>query len=237
MTRLVGRRLAAASDPATREWWERYLKGALPFRGTKMADIRSVVHGVWDEKRLGEIDADTQIDLALSFLAKRYSEDKIAGVLVLAERLIDDLRTSDAPRLARSFELGHIQDWSTCDWYCVKVLGRFIERQDIRARARAIAAWRDADGLWQRRAAAVAFVYLARQGDSFFSGFTSLLLKVCATNVKSPERFSQTSVGWLLRELSHAEPERVAAFVEKHRGSMSREAEKAAMAKLGSLKR
>jgi hypothetical protein len=36
--------LAEHADPATKDWWEGYLKGAIDFRGVKMAGIRSVVH-------------------------------------------------------------------------------------------------------------------------------------------------------------------------------------------------
>ena len=86
--------------------------------------------------------------------------------------------------------------------------------------------------MWQRRAAAVSFVNLAPQGERYFDGFTDLLLTVCASNVADPARFSQTSVGWLLRELSSGEPTRVQDFVDEHRGSMSREALKAATARL-----
>ncbi len=115
----------------------------------------------------------------------------------------------------------------------MKVLGRFVDSgYDRRARAEAIAGWRTAATLWQRRAAAASFVNLAPQGERFFDGFPDLLLTVCAANVADPARFSQTSVGWLLRELSKADPGRVQEFVDEHRGRMSREALKAATARL-----
>ena len=116
----------------------------------------------------------------------------------------------------------------------MKVLGPFVERgPDRRERAEAIAGWRQAEGLWQKRAAAVAFVDLAPSGDSVFPGFSRLLLSVCAANVRDPARFAQTSVGWLLRELSRAEPALVARFVDDHRDLLSREAHRMAVARLG----
>ena len=225
--------LRAAADDKTREWWERYLKGAVPFRGVPMATTRRVVHEAWESTGVDRLDPGAQIELALSLFAEPYSEDKLAGVLALGERLLDHLTIDNVPALARPFEAGHIADWSTCDWYCVKVLGRFIgQGEDRRPRAEAIAGWRDGATLWQRRAAAVSFVELAPQGEGFFEGFTELLLTVCASNVTDPARFSQTSVGWLARELSGAESSRVQRFVQEHRGSMSREALKAATARL-----
>jgi 3-methyladenine DNA glycosylase AlkD len=100
-----------------------------------------------------------------------------------------------------------------------------VER-DLPARevADAIAGWRDARALWQRRAANVAFVGAARRGDQNFPGFTRLMLDTCAVTVRSEERFAQTGVGWLLRELATAERAAVLAFTEEHLGLLSREA-------------
>ena len=229
----LSRRLERAASARTREWWERYLKGAVPFRGAPMAAVRAAVHETWAEHGVDRAPRDEQIELALRLFSERFSEDKLAGVLVLGERLLPALTLADVPRLARPFADGSIADWSTCDWYCVKVLGPFVAAgDDRRERAEAIAAWRSAETLWQRRAAAVAFVNLAPRGEEFFAGFTALVLWVCAANVRDPARFSQTSVGWVLRELSRAEPQAVAAFVAAHAGEMSPEARRTATAKL-----
>ena len=234
----LGTRLDGASNPRTRDWWERYLKGTVPFRGVPMAAVRSAVHDVWSAEGLGELPPGAQIELALRLLSERFCEDKLAGVLVLAERLLDDLDLGDVPRLARPLANGDVNDWSTCDWSSVKVLGPFVERgADRRRRAEAIAGWRFGDTLWQRRAAAVAFVDLVPRGDSFFAGFTRLVLDVCASNVRDRARFSQTAVGWVLRELSRAEPEAVARFVREHADELSSEARRSATAKLSSALR
>jgi 3-methyladenine DNA glycosylase AlkD len=226
-------RLAARADEDTRAWWERYLRGAVPFRGVPMAAVREVVHALWRELGLDERPRDEQVELALSLFAEAHAEDKLAGTLVLGERLLHRLGAADVPTLAKPFERRHIGEWSTCDWYCVKVLARMVERgDDRRSTAKAIASWRDAENLWQRRAAAVSFVRVARRGDAALPGLTDLVFTVCAANARDPERFSQTSVGWVLRELSHAAPTAVAAFVEEHADLLSREARNMATTKL-----
>ncbi|MDQ4018933.1 MAG: DNA alkylation repair protein [Actinomycetota bacterium] len=229
----LARRLDARANPSTREWWNRYLKGSIEFRGVPMAGVRAAVHDLWNEHRLDELHREEQLDLVLALFAQPHAEDKLAAILALAEILIDELRLPDVSFLAEPFARAYVADWSTCDWYCVKALARFLERGDDReARARALAAWRDAPTVWQRRAAAVSFVQLAKRGDVALPGLANLVLDVCATNAHDPERFSQTSVGWVLRELSHAEPERVAAFVDEHEHLLSREAYRMATAKL-----
>ena len=212
--RSIQRALDARADPKVKAWWEKYMRGVLPFRGVPMAGIREVV-----------LAHPASKDLALRLLRQKHSEDKIAGILML-QRLELDVR--DLDDFAALFEDGSIADWSTCDWFCVKVLGPLIARRG-EAMAQAIAEWRHSENLWQRRAAGVAFVNLVRRGD-----YADLVLTVCEAPVQSPERFAQTGTGWLLRELSHAEPERVAAFVRRHRKRFSSEGLRMATAKLKS---
>jgi 3-methyladenine DNA glycosylase AlkD len=229
----LARRLDERANDRTRAWWNRYLKGAIAFRGVPMGGVREVVHALWSERELSNRPRDEQFDLVLALFAQPSAEDKLAAILALGELLIDDLTAADVPVLAEPFARGHIADWSTCDWYCVKVLARLLERApDAGEAAEAIASWRSAPGLWQRRAAAVSFVTLARHGDARLRNLTKLVLDVCSANVRDPERFSQTSVGWVLRELSHVDPAAVTAFVDEHAESMSAEARRMAIAKI-----
>ena len=207
-------RLNARATPATREWWTKNLRGAASFRGVKMRDVRTALHAWFEEEQLGEhLPIERQKDLALMLLEEDYTEDKLAGVLLLQEILLPadalDWR-SDLPRFARLFDQGYIRDWNVCDWFCIKVLGPLVEQQG-EACARAISEWRGADSVWQRRASGVAFANLARVGDRNFPGFTEMVLDNCSHLLKSQERFAQTGVGWVLRELSRSDEGRVAA--------------------------
>lgn len=223
--------LDAAADDGTRAWWERYLKGAARFRGVKMADTRRAVRRLVAAHDLADADADTWFALSAACFAQPWSEDKLAGVLLLAEHGLATLRVDHVPGLASPLAGGLIADWNVCDWYGVKVLGPFVTAgDDVEARARAIAGWTTAGPVWQRRAAAVAFVDTAGT-DELFDGFTTMLLQICATNAADPYRWSQTGVGWLLRELSQRRPDDVRAFVEAH-PELSSEARRAATARL-----
>lgn len=216
--------LAAHADPVKKAWWERYLRGAMPFRGVPMATIRREV-AAW-------APTEGQFDAALALLAEPLAEDKLAGILLLAEHVLP----SGEPRgpdllaaLVPSFDAGWVADWNTCDWLSVKVLHGLLLREGPLLTP-ALASWSHGTTLWQRRAAVVAFVKLAPRGDANWAGFTDSLLAACAINALDTARFSQTSVGWALRELSKAEPARVQAFVSSH--PLSKEAEKMALAKL-----
>ena len=219
-------RLDTYATAASREWWAKYVKGAASFRGVKMGDLRIAVHAWFEEERLGEqLSIEQQKDLALLLLEADYAEDQLAGVLYLQEILMPagalDWR-SDLPRFACLFSEGHIRDWNVCDWFCVKVLGPLVHQQGEPC-ARAISAWRVADNLWQRRASVVAFANLARSGNGNFPGFTMMVLESCAHLLASQERFAQTGVGWILRELSRCEASRVVEFIELNLDRFSRE--------------
>jgi 3-methyladenine DNA glycosylase AlkD len=126
-------RLNEDATAATREWWTKYLKGTASFRGVKMADVREAVHAWFEEERLREhLSAGQQKDLALLLLEEDFTEDKLAGVLFLKEILLPAGVLDcgpDLPRFARLFDRGHIRDWGTCDWFCVKVLGPLVTQQ------------------------------------------------------------------------------------------------------------
>lgn len=217
-------RLDALATEKSRAFWERYLKGTVPFRGVPMASIRTAVHAWWREDGPSSLASPAQKALALSLFDGRFGEDKLAGTLTLQELLLEALTLEDVDELAALFERERIADWNTCDWFCVKVLGRLVARDlPSRAMAEAIAFWRGARTVWQRRAANVTFASLAKRGEGNFEGFTRLMLETCAVTVCSEERFAQTGVGWLLRELAETERAAVLAFTRRHLGAMSRE--------------
>jgi 3-methyladenine DNA glycosylase AlkD len=196
-----------------------------------MGDVRTAVHAWFEEERLGERLSVGQLkDLALMLLEEEYTEDKLAGILFLQEILLQagalDGR-SELPRFARLFDGGYIRDWSICGWFCVKVLGPLVEQQGEPC-AQAISAWREAESVWQRRASVVAFANLASKGDQTFPGFTEMVLNNCSYLLESQERFAQTGVGWVLRELSRSDQGSV-VFVDANLGRFSREALKNAI--------
>lgn len=216
--------LDAHSIEAKRQWWNRYLKGAIDFRGVPMATIRSLVRD-W-------LPEHSHVDLACRLIQEPLGEDKLAGVLVLAEHVVPSGHPSGSELLecvAALFDSGCIADWNTCDWFCVKFMHGLLVREGANL-APSVLAWTEAPVLWRRRAALVSFVNLAPRGDKNWPGFTDSLLDACSRNVPDLARFTQTGIGWVLRELSKAEPQRVSAFVDTH--ALSREARRMALAKI-----
>ena len=128
------------------------------------------------------------------------------------------LKDGDIPRFARLFEEGHIADWSNSDWFCVKVLSPMVQRaDDPLPLAESIAAWKDSEPLWQRRASVVGFVYVVPKPEEHFPGLVELVLDACETIARGDKaRFIQTGAGWVLRELRPASPDDVDAWLERN---------------------
>jgi len=206
-------------------------------RRTTTRSLRALVLRWWSDHALAEHPAAVGKRIALALLEQKPVETQLAGILVFEELLADHMRASDLTAFAELFEDGALAEGSVVDAFAVKVLGTLLHR--VRGRsdcARVLASWRNAETAWQRRAACVAFTALAPQGDAALPGLARTIFTLCSTVVWSPERIDQTAVGWLLRELSRAEPTRVEAFVRRHARFMSRECARHAVDRLPAVR-
>lgn len=228
-------RLSREPTEQARAFWSRYLKGVGTFHGVPMARVRVLVKAWWTDHGLDLHPASVGKRVAIALIEQAMVEEKLAGILVLQDLLGSQLRATDLQEFARLFAAGHLAEWNVVDWFVMKVLVTLLERpQGRREVMRALEQWRASETMWQRRAACLAFVKLAPQGDAVV---TDHVLSICATVVWSIERHDQTAVGSVLRELSRAEPTRVEAFLIKHALLMSKEAIKLAVAKLPAANR
>lgn len=231
-------RLGREATGQARAFWTRYLKGGGHFHGVPMAKVRTCVRTWWAEHGLDVHPASVGKRVAIALIEQPMVEEKLAGILVLQDLLGSHLRATDLPAFARLFAAGHLAEWNVVDWFIMKVLVTLLDRpQGRRDVVRAIAQWRTGETVWQRRAACLAFVKLAPQGDAAVAGLTDNVIAICSNVVWSVERHDQTAVGCVLRELARAEPERVEAFVRRHALLMSKECVRHAVAKFPAARR
>ncbi|MCB1043193.1 MAG: DNA alkylation repair protein [Acidobacteria bacterium] len=224
-------RLQAAATLQKKNWWESYMKGVTPFRGTEMKATRKHTaawlseHGILDET------VNRQMAICTELMASRYAEDKLAALLWLAEHLLPRLEHGrDLATIAEWFDAGYIADWNVTDWFCVKLLGPWMARGGL-PMAEQLVTWTKATSLWRRRAGVVSFVPYIKKAEPF-GGYVAKALEACHQLVLGNDRFEQTAVGWLLRDLSHVRAQDVRKFLDDHRASMSAEALRTAQAKL-----
>ena len=212
------RRLDAVADPQTKAWFENYLKHAIRYRGVKTPQVTRLVAEWSREHDLKQHPVETQLALTKSLLLQTHAEDKFAGTLYIQKHL---LRRAEADALLKTaedlFSRGAFCDWSTTDWFCIRVLGPVIVRHGCSA-AKHIAGWRNAEDIWQRRASTVPFRAVVHD-----EAYHPLIESVVAALVNQKERFIQTGIGWVISDLSKSFPHLAEAMVERHFDDLSTE--------------
>lgn len=211
-------RLDAVADAGTKEWFENYLKHAIGYRGVKTPVVAQIV-GEWRRERgLGRLPDGEQLAIARSLIEERLAEDKFAGILYMQKHLVRRVEPDRILGVAEElFAGGAFFDWSTSDWFSVRVLGPVVRRGGMEVAER-IAGWRLAGNLWQRRAAIVPFRAVVRD-----EAYHALIGETIAALVGESERFIQTGIGWVVSDLSKSHPDVAAALVERHFDELSAE--------------
>ena len=211
-------RLDRASDPATRAWFEGYLKNTIRYRGVKTPVVERIVADWRIESGLADWSSESGFALACDLIRQRCCEDKLAGILMIQKHLLREL---DGGMLLDSIETLFAEDavweWSTNDWLCARILAPAIRRHGMMT-AKRIAGWRTSPNLWQRRSAAVSLRATVKHAE-----YHPLITETVACLVPEQERFIQTGVGWLIADLSRHEPGLAAQLVERHFDDLSPE--------------
>jgi 3-methyladenine DNA glycosylase AlkD len=152
------------------------------------------------------------------------TEVKLAGVSILDRILIPEgaADTSHLAQMRFAMRDGAFDDWNTCDWFCIKVLHQLMINSPPQSHKEMLS-WSEDDGVWSKRAALVAFVFVLSK-DEPSAGFDSSFMEAAAQVAQDPRRFCQTAIGWTMRELSIRRPLEVEAFLTTHVAMLSREA-------------
>ena len=210
--------LDQVASQKTKDWWAKYLRHVIPFRGVGIPEIRNQL-ALWrDGFGIAKWDIQDQLLIALRLFDSTFAEDKLAGILFLQEYLYDQFEWKARLEKYEQLYLNRlIYDWNTSDWFCVRVLGPTIA-QDSLACAEAVSSWSKAENLWQARSSVVAFVPVSADNR-----YHPLVYKSCHLLIQRDERFAKTPVGWILRDLSKHDKEGVKDFVEDHLRSFSLE--------------
>jgi 3-methyladenine DNA glycosylase AlkD len=203
--------LEKVSNPKTKEWWERYLKSTIPFRGVGIPVIRVTIASWRESNRLNQWSVEKELELALALFQGNYSEDKLAGIIYLQEYLYRQFAWQELlPKFENLFKEKLIFDWNVCDWFCVRLLGPMI-KQNKMPFAKSLAVWKDASYLWQARSALVPFTLVSAD-----STYYPLINSTASTLIRREERFAKTAVGWVLRDISKHSPDIIVQFLTDH---------------------
>ncbi len=200
------------------------MRNVIPFRGVGIPKIRELFSEFYTKEKINEWNDREQFEFAIEFIAGKYSEDKLTGILFIQNYLIEKLDCESALlEFEKVFKNNLIYDWNVCDWFCVRVLGPMIELHGKNA-AKHIGGWHKSQNLWQARCSVVAFVYLKDKEI-----YLKLIQTSCETLIRREERFAKTAVGWILREISKSDEKFVRKFIKKYDDYFSTESRKNAL--------
>jgi len=224
--------LNQSSSEETKEWFENYLKGVIKYRGVKTPEVTKIVSRWAKEHKILDSDYLEQLDLATALIHSEYAEDKFSGTIFIQKFILAPLlkgskkdsknkKALEASFLLKYFDTaiyqkGAFYDWSTNDWFVVRVLDPLLAANLNLSSI--FLEWASRENLWQRRSAILAFRHAAKDAATH-----EIIEKIIDKLVIEKERFIQTGIGWLISDLSKSHHDKAAALVEKYRGLLSKE--------------
>ena len=211
-------KLEEVSDEKTKKWFEDYLKNVISYRGVKTPVVTKIVSQWRADEAIDKLPLKKQMEIACDLIRKEKAEDKLAGVVYIQKYLSSKV---EADILLRNFNdlynQGAFCNWSTTDWFCVRVLDPLIMKSED-AVAQKIGSWYKSGNLWQRRSSVVSF-----RGSAKENKHLAIIKRNIASLVKEDERFIQTAIGWVISDLSRYYPGEANDIVSKHFSDLSYE--------------
>jgi len=193
------------------EWWNRYLKGEIPFMGLGIPEIRKVLLDLNVSGELESLPMNRQVGLVNGLMKGHFAEQKLAAILYIQLFWLGKKKNSLILGLISDwFDERYIFDWNTTDWLCVRLITPMIDSGDPQV-TWSLKRWNRDPYLWKARASLVPFAQAKsiRDHSTEIERFADML-------IRRRERFAKTAVGWVLREYSKVDEEFVLNFLSRH---------------------
>ena len=181
---------------------KKYLKSNLDFAGVPVPDIRKLVNAWLREHP--ELDRRDLTRLVRALWRRRLHVLR-AVALILLQRRGALLEAEDLPllesMLRRSFT------WAYVDAIAAHTVGALVERHP--ALHEELDRWASDEDFWIRRSAILALLGPLRRGEGDWPRF----VRYADPMLEEKEFFIRKAIGWVLREVSKKDPERVFRYL------------------------
>jgi 3-methyladenine DNA glycosylase AlkD len=196
------RALRAAAVPGRAEHERRYLKSSLVHLGASVPAIRKAAVALCRaHPGMGRKDL---LPLVEALWARGIHECRAAAVELL-ELHVDGLAAADLDLVERL--LREARTWALVDNLAASVAGPLVER--FPALGETLDRWAGDGDFWIRRAALLAELVPLREGRGDFPRFA----RHADAMLEEDEFFVRKAIGWVLRDASRRDPERVARWL------------------------
>ncbi len=211
MIKRIREELLKNKDEQTAYSYNKYFKNVIQFYGIKTPKLKQILNELY--KEIKKLSFDEQLQLSQELIKSKYSEEKSIALGILAKN-IKNLDETHLPIIKELFD--YVNNWATCDSLSGQLLCEMIKKGKLTPEK--MSEWKNSSNLWMQRAACVTFVKIAKTGR-----YNKIILNICDTTIKNPERFVQLGTGWVLRELSLADLDLVISFIKQNYSHISRE--------------
>jgi len=217
----IAREFKTKADPEYRKSVQRFFKEPVKLYGVRTPAFRAIVRRYWLKVR--DLPKAEILALCEELLAVENGEERgtaFEWALLLRRQLVP----ADFSRLERWLRR-HVSNWAACDTLCCGALGFFLlDHPEFLPR---LQAWAGAKNRWLRRAAAVAHIIPARNGQAFKQAY-----QVADLLLEDEDDMVQKGYGWMLKEMANLRPREVFEFVMERRARMPRTALRYAIEKM-----
>ncbi len=196
----------ASHDPERAKQEKRYLKSPYKFYGVNVPFLRKLAKDYARANPQGNSKASREFVFTLSkaLWEGKYHQEKSLAIMVL-EQYPQYLDTEAIPFIEQM--LGECNGWDHADWISINLFGQVLA-SDISAK-RHLIRWSGAWPLWQRRASMTAQIKLLRSG----AGDRDIFYRIARGMLGEKEFFIRKAIGWVVREISKADPEAARDFL------------------------
>ncbi|HET8539938.1 MAG TPA: DNA alkylation repair protein [Anaeromyxobacter sp.] len=199
----IERALRAAATPGRAEQEKRYLRSSLVHLGTSMPSIRKVA--VATRRAHPDLDRAALVALAEALWGRGIHECRAAAVELL-DVYADRLLAKDLSGVLERF-LRESRTWALVDGLAASVAGPLVER--FPAAGKTLDRWARDEDFWIRRSALLAELVPLREGRGDFARFG----RHADAMLEEREFFVRKAIGWVLRDASRRDPDRVARWL------------------------
>jgi 3-methyladenine DNA glycosylase AlkD len=230
ISRQIRSRLRESGDREAATTGRRFFKPDDDVRlyGVKSSALRRIEKEAYNQVKhtWGVADAISFCD---SMAREPQHEAKMVGVLLLG-RFSVHFRKGLLATVRAWIMAGHFRNWAAIDGLAPTVVTPLVAKYpDLAPR---VARWTNSRNMWLRRAAAVAFVPLARKGRELDHAYAVARDLLCDTN-----DLIHKATGWLLREAGTTDTKRLERFLLQHGPHMPRTAVRYAIERFPEPKR
>lgn len=190
-------------------WLENYVKHSVKSKGVGIPQIREIVIDAAKKFGINTKPIPEQIDILNNLMIQEYTEHKIAAIIYI-QLFLKDYSHEIIKPVSHWFDNGYITDWNVCDWLCVRILSPMIDSLPDFIIPE-LEQWNTNKNLWKARASLVPFAQSKNISEHW-----NYINKFSETLIKRDERFCKTAVGWVLREYSKQDKQKVTDFLTKY---------------------